>query len=477
MATLEEVGRTTEATRAELEATFVRGLATSTKSDRRVLEARTEEWERASAHHVASRLRAALRAADADAKDAPHALLSAYTSLHAFDRVLSLEVAKEAWTTYLQGEQVPVTTAEPRPPPPAIGVDDAKGTTALLDELARLVEDLVRTGLPSATKATRTKIDAAFEEASRRKLLRLGVSLRYVGEEVGRFLADDGTFTSRRYAFFLHRSWLLAKGIGAALAANDAALVASLAAGTGSAPSPIGDLEVVTLGVAARASTVACSFDFRLRVVASRREEVASRSLVLSFVFATKPGVPPEAYLHLPQKQGFAPKVLCEKGRIAIVEAARIAGGAADRLVLGPKSRVTAGGPYEDWEAQLVFDARGAAARAFAHVPTPLDLAVEMQEEVVLREWALVGDDVVAPGLSVSLALPAGPEGARVRERLEAAAKKKKRAPLFGTVHYERGRILLSPLTLFERDGPVHLMLSNEKINLAALLGSLDLGG
>src|SRR5262245_42046940 len=138
---LEEVGRTADALRADIETLFVRGLAASAPSDRRGLEARTEEWERVGAAHVATRLRAALTAADADAKDAAYKFLSAYTSLHAFERVLSLEVARGSWQAFLAaraGEE----EAEPEPSlrappaePPAVALEDPKGTHAALTEL------------------------------------------------------------------------------------------------------------------------------------------------------------------------------------------------------------------------------------------------------------------------------------------------------------------------------------------------------
>ena len=245
MTELVEVGRTADAIRAELETAFVRGLATSTPNDRRVLGLHSEEWERIGAHHVASRLRDALTAADRDAKDAPRQFLAAYTSLHAFERVLSTEAARAMWQGFLATREAgdgadTDEPAAPQPaslaPPPALAIDDAKGLLALLDELAQMIENLVRTGLTSATPATRVKLEAVFKEASRRKLLRLGASLRYVNEEIGRFLADDGTFAVRRYAFFLHRSWLLAKGTRLGLAKQDDRLVASLSSGAAAAP-------------------------------------------------------------------------------------------------------------------------------------------------------------------------------------------------------------------------------------------------
>jgi hypothetical protein len=487
---LEEVGRTADALRTDIETLFVRGLAASAPADRRGLEARTGEWEKVGAAHVATRLRAALKAADADAKDAAYKFLSAYTSLHAFERVLSLEVARGSWEAFLaareeetEEEAVP-SIRQPPAEPPALTLEDPKGTQAALTELARVVEDLVKTGLTTATAATRTKLDAAFKEASKRKLLRLGASLRYVNEEIGRFLADDGSFASRRYAFFLHRSWLLAKGTLHAIGKEDKRLLGSLCTGGGGAPRPItGPLEVVTLGVAKRAVAAACTFDFRLRVVKTKEPALLGRSVIFSLVFARKANVPPEAYLHLPQPQKFAPKIFRDKQVLAVNGGAIIAddrGGG--RLVLGPKSTVTPGAAFEKWDEHYGWDPEGAAERVAAHAPTPLDLAVEMQEEAVLDEWQLekLGEDyrLHAPGLVMNVSVPSGAEGKEMRTRLEAGAKKKKnRARLFGTVHYEFGKMVFSPLSYLEDDGPDYLMLSEDKINLSALMGSLNIGG
>ena len=52
---------------------------------------------------------------------------------------------------------------------------------------------------------------------------------------------------------------------------------------------------------------------------------------------------------------------------------------------------------------------------------------------------------------------------------------KKARPPIFGTVHYEFGDLVFSPLSFLTDDGPEHLTLSDENINLSALLGSLNL--
>jgi hypothetical protein len=497
MLELEEVGRTADAIRANLEAAFVRGLATSTPHDRRALVVHTEEWERVGAQHVASKLRAALRAADAASKSAASDFLVAYTSLHGFERVLSLEVARNAWAAHLSAREdgegaraasrpPPVSFGSAPPPaaaPPAAALDDLAAASKLTGDLAKALEDLVRTGLTSATTATRAKLDAAFKEASRQKLLRLGASLRYVNEEIGRFLADDGTFAARRYAFFLHRSWLLARGIRHAFAKADRRLLGALTTGVSTAPIPAGALEVATIGVSKRSAATVCTFDFRLRVTKAKSRALVGQSLVFSLVFARKPGVVADAYLHLPQPQKYTPKIFRERAAIAVTDAAVIPddrGGG--RLVLGPKSTVSLGESWEDWGSCYGWDPEGAAARAAAHAPSPLDLAVEMQEEMVLEDWRFIvppadgaAPQIHGPGLVMHASLPAGEEGDELCARLAKDSKKKSRPRLFGTVHYEFGRLVFSPLSYLTDEGPEHLLLSDDDVKLAALLGSLDL--
>jgi hypothetical protein len=478
---IEEAGRTAEAIRADLELLLVRGIASSSPKDRRPIEVHAEEWAGLGAHHVASALQEALRAADAGAHDAPSKFLSAFTSLHTFERVLSLDAAIGAWSSVVEGETGPGDAAEPERASPA-PLEDPKGALRILEDLAHVVEDLVRSGLTSASAATRAKLDAAFKEASRRKLLRLGASLRYVNEEIGRFLANDGTFAARRYGFFLHRSWLLSKGTIFAIEKGDARLVSALTMGSAAAPKPCRSIEVVTIGIGKRSVASACTFDFRLRVTAADDPALVGRALVFGLVFARKSDVIAEAYLHLPQPQKYTPKILREPTRILVTDAAIVPDARMPRLILGPKSTVKAGAPFEDFLEVTSFDPAAALRRAAAHDPSPLDLAVELQEEIRLDDWTITKTEgrhpfvIHAHGLVFDVAVSVEGEGEELRDRLAELVKRKQRPPLFGLVHYEGGRLLLQPLSLLSERGAEHLQLSNEKINLAALLGSLNIG-
>ena len=507
MAEVEEIASTLENLRARMVDLVVRGLASVAPGDLSTLESLTDSYERQGLAHITSRLRTMLRAITSDTRSAPVALLLAYTSLHVFERVLSLEAAATAWEHAIasrdedEAESEVATPVEVAAVPPAgltsitsLPGPEQKKLAALLEELARALEDLVRTGLTSATEATRQKLDVSFKEASRMKLLRLGATLRYVNEEVGRFLAHSEAFSARRFVFFTHRAWLLARGLGEALQEKNDRVLARLS-GTGAHdPAPIRSIDVVTLGVFSRTVQNTCTFDFRLRVVKADDPAHVGRSLVFGLVFGRKSvDISAEAFLHLPQPQKYHPKILTER-QVLCVSGAAIAfderGGG--RLLLGPKGNmVQQGKPAGGWESYLNWQIGPALARARAHAPSPLDLPNELQEEVVLADWTCKEDKaratperriftVSTPGLELDAVVPTGTDGKTLAKHLETHAKRKPGGttpppPLYGLVHYELGRLVLTPLATLGEDGPLHLMLSNEKINLAALLGSLQL--
>lgn len=501
MAEVEEIASTLENLRARMVELVVRGLASVAPTDLKALEALTSDYERQGLAHIASRLRTMLQAISGDTRTAPTALLAAYTSLHVFERVLSLEAATTALEAAVaaRAEQPEEIAAKPEPAvtSSAIGelpAGEQKKLAALLEELARAIEDLVRTGLTSATEATRQKLDVSFKEASRMKLLRLGATLRYVNEEVGRFLAHSDAFSARRFVFFTHRAWLLARGLGEALQEKNDRVLVRLS-GTGARdPQPVRSIDVVTLGVAARTVQNNCSFEFRLRVLKADDPALVGRSLVFGLVFGRKSAdISAEAFLHLPQPQKYNPKVFTER-QVLTVTGAAIAfderGGG--RLLLGPKATVTQQGkPAGGWEPYLAWQVGPALARARSHAASPLDLPNELQEEVVLADWTCKEDKprataerrvftISAPGLELDAQVPTGADGKTLGGHLETHAKrkpdpKKPPAPLYGLVHYELGRLVLTPLATLAAEGPTHLTLSNEKINLSALLGSLQL--
>src|SRR3954447_4833993 len=98
--------------------------------------------------------------------------------------------------------------------PPAA---DRPKLARVLDVLTDAVEELLLSGLTTASDSTRQTLSVAMQEAARFRLLRLGSALRASAEELGRFTKQDPAFSRRRLSFFLNRAWLLGRGLSHAL--------------------------------------------------------------------------------------------------------------------------------------------------------------------------------------------------------------------------------------------------------------------
>jgi hypothetical protein len=237
-------------------------------------------------------------------------------------------------------------------------------------------------------------------------------------------------------------------------------------------------VRVVTLGVSKTVKRSVGSFEFRLRDVDS------GAPLLWSFLVNRQNlEVPLEAWLHLPQPQKFDPKILLSGTALTLEQVAVSADG---RLMLGPKAKVTAGEPFTDYERFLTWDRAAALARVRAHVPNPLDLEVELQEEVVLRDWTVGAPvdrgrsgyktfPIEADGLSFDASVSTADEGVELTKALTALRKAKARPPLFGLMHYESCRLVLRPLAVLEGGQMRQLMLSGDSIDKKKLLAALNL--
>jgi hypothetical protein len=362
---------------------------------------------------------------------------------------------------------------------------EQKQLVSLLDELSGAVEELLLAGLTAASKSTVERIDVTFKEASRMRLLRLGSTLRLANEEISRFTAGASQFSSRRLAFFLSRAWVLATSMKQAIQRGDQAALDRLL----STPSavPVDKLRVVTLGVSKRVVPGAfASFDFRLRAIEPSGPIEAGEALIWSCVFPMRKDLelPAEAFLHLPQKQNFKPSMLLEKSMVDISRCAMTRQpGSATRLSLSEATEVKASGPFDQWQQFCCWDLRQASARLQQHRPTPVDLEIELQEEVFLDEWTAGpskstddGYDVLpieAVSLSFEARLDRGPSGVPLRDVVTKLAAKKQRPPLYGVVHYESCRLIFQPLAALGKDGPEYLTVSPEKISQAALVKAM----
>lgn len=363
---------------------------------------------------------------------------------------------------------------------------DTKPLLALLERLSAAVEDLLLTGLTTASDSTRQTLALAAQQASQMKLLRLGGTLRVANEELGRFTRNDPEFSRRRLIFFLNRAWLLARGLARAIRDNDAAEFDRM---LWTPPTrPIERLDVVTLGVVKKIATGAfCAFEFRLRTVTPAEGLPAGAAFTWSTVFPLKTGVaiPAEGYLHVPQKQKFTASLFLS-GKIVTIEQALVAGDeAARRITLTDESRVTAGEPFADWPRFLEWGADPFMERLRAHAPGPFDLETELQEEIVLHDWQLGVPDaelrsgqivypIEAGGIPFEGVTSATIEGNAARQALDALKAGAELPPLLGLLHFESCRLILQPLTLFETAGPRYITISNEAVDRAALLKMLS---
>jgi hypothetical protein len=350
---------------------------------------------------------------------------------------------------------------------------EQKQLLSLLDELRGGVEELLLAGLTTASKSTVERIDVAFKEASRMKLLRLGSTLRIANEEISRFTTSSAQFSSRRLAFFLGRAWLLATRMRRAIDANDTAALDGLM----STPptQAVASLKAVVLGVAKRVVPGAfASFDFRLRTIEAASPLEAGEPIVWSCVFPLRKDLdlPTEAFLHLPQKQKFKPSILLEK---KVVEISRCAISrqptAATRLTLSDSSEVKSTDPYADWKSLWRWDLKSAAERLDNHQPTPLDLEIELQEEVFVDEWTAGDRSSSDQGYDL---LPINTVALQFEARLDRGpSEKKRRPPLYGVAHYEACKIIFQPLSALGENGPEYLTVSPDKISQAALVKAM----
>ncbi|OWK43738.1 hypothetical protein [Fimbriiglobus ruber] len=368
-------------------------------------------------------------------------------------------------------------------PPPA----DRPKLAAVLAQLAAAVEELLLSGLTTASASTRQTLAAATQEAARFRLLRLGSTLRTAAEELGRFTEQDAAFARRRLIFFLNRAWLLSRGLTHALQAGDEKEYDRLTWAPPTQPLPA--VDVVCLGVAKKVAAGAfVAFEFRLRAVSNAPPVAAGQRLTWSVVFPLKPGmeIPAEGFLHLPQKQKFNPIIFLEKKTVTIKNASLVADDSGGgRLTLTDQCAVVVGPAFRDFERFLDWSPKRAVERIRGHAPGPLDLDTELQEEIVLRDYEvgpptdgeLPGQTVYpirAGQLTLNATVGSEVEGKTLRKNLDDLRKlKKNRPPLFGLMHYERCRLVFQPFTAFNPD-PDYLMISKENVNKAALLKALS---
>ncbi len=468
---------------AALDTLVTRGLSAAGPDDRTALASYAAQVRGMGAAHLADALDELLRALVEGDRQGSVVLLRTQVRLRLLERLL---------TTRLVTARLRAVGAEPRPgeapplpEPPPIPADDG----AFLGRLAAAVESLLQSGLSAASEATVDALKVSFEEASKRRLLRLGSTLRIASEEIARFTRQDEAFAPERLSFFLGRAWVLARGMEDALARSDAAAWARLT--SGGAVRPLKEVSLVVLGVFKRHVPGAfAAFELRCRLTRDAGPYARGDRLAWSFVFPLRADgkVPPEAMLMLEQKQKFRPAALLEGKEITVTQVA-IAEGEPRRLMLGPQARVTVGEPFDEWVPLASWDPRVTATKVAQHEPDPLSLPIELQDEVLLLRWTLGPledgekhataslecqlDDAEEP-LLFEVRAPTGPTGAPLRAALEKARHEDPRRPLFGFVHLDRGQLVLEPLALLGPGRPTMIALDPKNVDKAALVRAMS---
>ena len=358
--------------------------------------------------------------------------------------------------------------------------------TSILEQLVNAVEELLLSGLTTASNATKQTLSMAMQEAARFRLLRLGSTLRIATDELGRYVDQKSNFSRRRLSMFLNRAWLLGRGMLHAINVEDEAEYDRLNFVPKS--EPCAKLTAVCIGVAKRVSPgVFAGFEFRFRVLESDSPLSVGQSVAWSAIFPIKKGVeiPAEGFLHLPQKQKFNPASFLEKKPITFTEGIVSTDNATvSRLTLSDDSKVSVDKPFKDWQQLAEWDGMPAWERLRDHAPGPLDLDNELSEEIVLTDYkidtAIDGDEpgqllqpITVNGVTLHAVIPANDDGKPLKTALEALKKAKVNPPLFGLMHYEQCRILFQPLTLLTEKGPEYLPLSKESISKTSLLQAM----
>src|SRR5262249_6773496 len=141
-------------------------------------------------------------------------------------------------------------------------------------------------------------------------------------------------------------------------------------------------------------------------------------------------------FLHLPQKQKFKAGVFLERKVVTISKAAVVVDEFGHgRISVLDASTVEPGQEFTDWTRFLHWNPAAALERVRAHEPGPLDLEVELQEELVLTDWQIQEplerpeeQQVVYPIVSGATVFDAivskGIDGKSLRDRLEGYRKK-----------------------------------------------------
>ena len=142
--------------------------------------------------------------------------------------------------------------------------------------------------------------------------------------------------------------------------------------------------------------------------------------------------------MHLPQKQKFNPVLFLDKKTVTIEHASIMSEeSGSGRLSLTDQSTVMPGRAFTEWNRFLEWSPESVVERIHKHTPGPLDLETELQEEIVLRDYA-IGDPgegdlpgqtvypITAGTLFLSATVSSEAEGKALRKNIDDPAETEK---------------------------------------------------
>ena len=363
---------------------------------------------------------------------------------------------------------------------------DQKKLMPHLQRTIDAIEDILRTGLTTASDTTIATLGVTFQEASRNKLLRLASVLRNTQQELNRFVSDDQLFSQSRLVFFLNRSWLLCKGLRDGIESNNQDELAKLLFMP--ATSMAKEIEVVCLGVVKKvAKNNFCAFEFRLCSTSDKQRYIWS----VVFPLKKHSKVPAEGFLHLPQKQKFNPSIFLQQKTILIKNLA-LSGNSSDssggplRIQLGEKSKVATGKVFDNWPRLFEWQPDKALNRIQQHQVSPFDVDIELQEEVYFDQYEIGNrqDDTASDrwiwplkhnDVTFYISVSKSEEGKSTAEALKAAFKKPPNPNIYGMMHYSNARLLIQPLSIYdESENKIkYISISDKSIDKKELLAAI----
>ena len=363
---------------------------------------------------------------------------------------------------------------------------DAPALLKLAKSLSASIEQVLMAGLTTAGASTQEQLAVSMKEAARMRLLRLGATIRVIGEELSRFDKVPAKFSPQKLSFFLNRTWILCRGIAQSIEGKDAAALAKLLANPQTVA--VKELRAAVIGVGKRvAPGIFSAFEFRMIALGDSECVTRGMQVVWSTVFPAKGGaqIPAEAFLQLPQKQGFKPSILLSKKAIVISDASvSIDSGGVARLALAEGSKITTSDKPIAWDGLVSWNPAKAAVRVAEAKISPIDLDIEMQELVKLDDWSIeipaeVADDSQPadwPLTCGKLIYSLRTDDSVVRKPIQKAAKSKSDKPsLIGLLHYESCQFVLLPLALLTKESPEYITLSHAQVSAAELVKALQL--